>query len=48
MDRCQNCDDLYREVADLADQCAFWAYQAKWYFARANRLGCYDDLTAKQ
>ena len=42
--RCEDCDRNTREIAELADLCAFWAFQAKWYFAKANKLGNYDEL----
>jgi hypothetical protein len=44
MARCKECDEHIREVAMLADQCAFWAYQAKWYYAKVHCKQNYDDL----
>lgn len=41
-------DQEIRQVAMMADEIAFWAYQAKWYFAAANGLGRYDELPATQ
>lgn len=42
--RCVACDDYVREIAQMADLVAFWAYQAKCYYARAAGLGEYDSL----
>lgn len=42
--RCAACDEKVREVAQQADLVAFWAYQAKSYYAHANKLGTYDEL----
>lgn len=44
MMRCDQCDDLLRENAGMADEIAFWAFQAKWYYAAAHGIGRYDDL----
>jgi hypothetical protein len=44
MMRCKSCDEHVREVAMLADLSAFWAFQAKWYYAAAIGLGRYDEL----
>lgn len=38
-------DKHVREIAELADLVAFWAYQAKWYYAKAHKLGDYDALS---
>lgn len=46
--RCKECDEHVREIASMADEIAFWAYQAKWYYAAANNIGRYDDLSVKQ
>lgn len=48
MMRCDNCDNLYRENAGLADELAFWAYQAKALYARAQYGVDYDRLTRAQ
>lgn len=48
MIRCKECDDAQREIANMADIIAFWAYQAKWYYAQAAKLGSYDDLPIKK
>lgn len=48
MTRCQDCDEAQREIANMAEEIAFWAYQAKWYFALATHLGNYDDLDLKK
>lgn len=48
MSYCQSCADAQREVAELADHVAFWAFQAKWYYAAANGFGRYDELPLEQ
>ena len=45
---CDSCIDSQREVAELADHCAFWAYQAKWYYAQAHGIGNYDELPLRR
>lgn len=40
-------DEAIREVAKMADEVAYWAYQAKWHYAKAYRLGDYDNLPSK-
>lgn len=44
MTRCRDCDDHVREIANMADELAFWAYQAKWHYAQSNGMGDYDAL----
>ena len=46
---CQDCMRHIQEIANMADEIAFWAFKAKWYYAAANGLGKYDELPiAKQ
>lgn len=45
---CQDCADAQREIGGMADEIAFWAFQAKWYYAAANGMGSYDDLPVKR
>lgn len=44
MKRCTECDRHVSEIAGMADLLAFWAFQAKWYYAAAIGLGRYDEL----
>lgn len=37
-------DRLNGEIAGMADQIAFWAFQAKWHYAARHGLGDYDQL----
>lgn len=46
--RCKECDEHVREIAQLADLIAFWAYQAKWYYARYALVADYDSLNRMQ
>lgn len=48
MTRCQACDEAQREIANMADEIAFWAFQAKWYYARVHDLGQYDELPVQK
>lgn len=48
MINCRDCENAQREIVSMVEEIAFWAYQAKWYFAKANGLGNYDDLPVKK
>lgn len=45
---CRDCDDAQREIANMADEIAFWAYHAKWHYAASHGMGRYDDLPRLQ
>jgi hypothetical protein len=44
---CQECYNAQREIAQMADEIAFWAYQAKWYYAAHNKMD-YEKLARWQ
>lgn len=45
--RCDQCADAMREVAATADELAFWACQAKHFYAVAWQGKAYDQLSRK-
>lgn len=49
MSKCSDCDRAQHEIANMAEEIAFWAFQAKWYYTAALNIGKnYDDLPIKQ